>query len=306
MVFELKQHALPVLVLLIASYSAYSQVADDRRSREAIVRENLEQRMNNMRNLDSLARKTGRTAEADMKTRYFRPELTKELEEQLEVDPSAIDAYRGIFDQPNTGAVRLIAQKDCTGIKRERKLADCYQENSNIREFANAYSFREQKRTVFGRSDIALSRGFIIAGRHSVQTILADLGTSDIGRLTPESPEIAYLFGFVPRSDPAGMDAQYDELKNGLTVANYDNGRIGEKQTYSKAARILPDRVYAIRAIAYRSPDSSPGEKDADVIVVFKIVETDDEGGATIVWRELSRKEGLTMRPEDFADGSGR
>ena len=304
MLRSLKPHALLFLLLSMASSSLHSQVADDSRTSEAIVRENLEQRMNNMRNLDSLARQTGRATEADMKGRYFRPELTGELKEQLEVNPSAIAAYSDILGQPNTGAVRLVAQKDCTGIKRESKLANCYQENSNIREFANAYSFRERKRTIFGRSDIALSRGFIIAGRHSVQTILVDLGTLEIGLLTPESPEVSYLFGFAPLSDPAGMDAQYDELKNGLTVANFVDGSIAGRLTYSKAARIVPDRVYGIRAIAYRSPDSSPGEKDADVVVVFKIVETDDEGGATVVWREISRKEGLIMRPEEPADGS--
>lgn len=276
-------------------------------TQEDIMRDNLEQRMNNMRNLDALARKQ---AEADRasepKARYYRPELTKELRERMQIAESHLSANIGFLDGQASGIVRLIEQADCSGIKKPSKAAECYQENANIREYANAFSFRERQRAVFGKSDLALAKGHLVGGRHSVQTIIVPLGNADFGGLAESSPEISYLFSFRPAGDAEGMDAQFEDLRMGMTVTNFANGGAAGKFTYSKSAKLRPGEVYALRAIAYRSPVNTPSEKDSDVVVVLKVLETGKDGGATILWRELSRKPGMVMRDEEQAETDGK
>jgi len=69
--------------------------------------------------------------------------------------------------------------------------------------------------------------------------------------------------------------------------------------TYSKTAKIETGQVYAMRSIAYRSEAMSQTEKDADVVIVLKVVDTDDNGGATLLWKEISRKPGLVMEEDE-------
>lgn len=276
-------------------------------TREDIMRENLERRMNTMRNLDTLARKQ---AELDRgtapKTRYYRPELTKDLEKRIEIDESLRARYASTLSMAGTGIVRLVEQADCSGIKKASKAVDCYQGNANIREFANAYSFRERSRTHFGSSDIAAAKGYFVGGRRSVQTILVSLQGAELAEVSAETPELAYLFEFKPAEDAGGMDSQFEDLRAGMTVANFKDGRLSGKVTYSKAAAIQPGGTYALRAIGYRSAELAPGDKDADVIVVFRVIESDGRGGATILWREISRKPGMVMREDAAESANGK
>lgn len=288
--------------LLVAVCAASAQVVLGQRpsatpTRDDIVRENLERRMNTMRNLDALARwQTQAGRRQGIASRYYKPVLSPELEEQRKASDAVLRVYRELLSLPDTGVVKLVAQKDCGDLRKRKELIKCHQGNSNIREFANAFSFREKRRTVFGRSDLAVAAGYFVAGRRAVQTLLVDLGVRELGILTPDSKEISYLFDFVPGETSEQMDAQYLDLKKGLTVTNFEDGSAGERRNYSKAAEIVRDHVYALRTIAYRGEASEPSGKDADVVIIFRAVETDGNGGTTIVWREIARGEGMIMK----------
>ena len=274
-----------------------AQSAPTQPTREDIMRDNLEQRMNNMRNLDTLARKQAELEKAKPpKARYYAPELTKELERRLEIGGSLRERFAAFLAKPGTGLLRLIEQSDCSGIKKASKAADCYQENANIREFANAYSFRARERVHFGSSDLAIAKGHLVGGRRSVQTILVALKETELDAVGPDTSELAYLFEFRPAEDAPGMDAQFEDLRTGMTVANFSAGGLLNKLTYSKTASVEPGAVYALRAIGYRSGTVAAGDKDSDVVIVFKVVETDGSGAATILWRELDRKPGVVMK----------
>jgi len=263
------------------------------------VRENLEQRMNTMRNLDTLARREAEMANREnLRARIYRPVLSKSLQRRLEIPPELVSAHGELLASGEAGIVTLVAQAKCDKFKRISKLADCYQENANIREYANAFSFREMKRVIYGKSDIGVSGDFLVGGRHSVQTMIVALEQTTFADLSPDSEEISYLFNFRPFNTPEGMDQQYEDIRLGLSVANYSNGSIGSKLTYAKTAKIEKGKVYALRAIAYRSSQSSSTEKDHDVIVALKVLDIDDDGGATILWRVIERKPGQIMKEE--------
>lgn len=284
-----------VILALAAIVTAAGQGVPTTPTREDVVRDNLERRMNDMRNLDVLSRRTAAERREAVRAQYFRPELTKDLERRRTVDDSVLTRFAEFLKAPGTGAVTLIAQSDCRRYSKVSKLEDCYQENANIREYANAYSFRENKRAVFAQSDLGLSGEYLIAARHSVQTLLVFLGRKDVADIDLSSREISFLFDFRPSQDPALMDVQFNDLANGLTVAEFDGDRITGKQNYSKAAKLQEGAVYALRSIAYRPEGAEPLGKDADVVVVFKVVALTSSGEVTIVWKELSRSPGVVM-----------
>ncbi|QQS41298.1 MAG: hypothetical protein IPM63_18370 [Acidobacteriota bacterium] len=278
----------------------------DRPTQSDIVKDNLERRMNTMRNLDALARRQAEIERREeLKTRYFRPELSDELRERMEVAPDVLQAYGDLLSRPDTGAIRLVPQGDCTRIERLSKATECYQENANIREYANAFSFREKLHTLFGRSDIGITSKYFVGGRHSVQTMIVDLGQMELSAVDRDSAEISFLFSFVPEASSKGMDAQFDDLKNGMTVASFENGAVGRTRNYSKVAKIEPGHVYAFRSIAYRGETTEPLEKDADVVVVFKVVDREEDGDTTIVWKVLSRKPGMVMKMSEEPAANG-
>lgn len=284
------------IVTGLCTLVAGAQTPPSQPTQSDIIRENLERRMNTMRNLDTLARKQAEVDQREeLKTRYFRPELTDELRDKLEVDAKVKQAYGDLLSRPGAGALKLLPQKDCSRIERLSKATDCYQQNANIREFANAFSFRENRHTLFGKSDIGITGKYIVGGRHSVQTMIVDLGEIELDAVGADSAEIDFLLSFKPDGSAKGMDAQFDELKNGMTVASFENGVAGPTRNYSKVAKIDAGHVYAFRSIAYRGETTEPAPKDVDVVIVFKVVGQDGDGTTTIVWKELSRKPGMVM-----------
>ncbi|HUF02715.1 MAG TPA: hypothetical protein VMM38_00915 [Aridibacter sp.] len=293
-------------VIGLCTIGIAAQNPPDRPTQADIVRENLERQMNTMRNLDTLVRKQAEIEQREgLRTRYFPPKMTDELRERLAVSPEVLEAYGEFLNQPGTGALKLLPPSDCSKIERLSKATRCFQENANIREYANAFSFRENQHTLFGKSDIGITSDYLVGGRHSVQTMIVDLGKREIGAVTADSPEIGFLFSFRPDESVKGMDAQFDDLKNGMTVANFENGVVGPTRNYSKAAKIETGHVYAFRSIAYRGETTDPLAKDVDVVVVFKVVERDEDGGTTIVWRELLRSPGMVMKLSEEAAANG-
>lgn len=285
-------------ILLGAICPAFGQGIPSRPSTGEIVQDNLERRINDMRNLDVLSRRTAAKERQAVKERYYLPELTDDLVRRRTVPQSVLVNYSKVLKQSNSGAVRLLFPPDCSRVTRISRLTKCYQENANIRGFANAYSFRENKRAVFARSDIALSEKYLFAGRHSVQTLLVSLGNADLAAIGRDSPEVSFLFAFRPAEDPKGMDAQFAELVNGLTIAAFDGDTETGRRTYSKMALVERGCTYALRSIAYRPEGEDPLPKDADVVVVFKLVERSGSG-ATIVWKEIARGEGVQMKKDE-------
>lgn len=282
-------------LIIVLSGVAYSQGINSPPSRDDIIRDNLERRMNTMRNADTLARRNSASSREAVKARYFRPVLDKDLRRRIKIDPKTTERHKQFLASTGSGITRIVSPENCGSIRKLRKLAKCYQRNANVREFANAYSFRESRRTVFARSDIAVSGEYLVAGRHSVQTLLAYLGNIEINDVSEASKGIRYLLAFRPKILADEIDKQFAMLDNGVTVASYSDGEAGTSFTYSKRCRIRKNGTYAIRSIAYRPTGNEPLPKDQDVIVIFKVLGEAENGAVTILWKELVRSTGREM-----------
>jgi len=255
----------------------------------------LERRMSNIGLSGAAAsREAVQARRAKLFGRKYRAELTDRFKQRMAIDQSLSNKFEKDMAAGRTGLVKLISPLDCKKAETEGKLLKCLQENANILEFANGFSFRETKRSVFARSDVALGGEYFVTGRHSVQTIIVDLGDKPLDELTVDSQGISHLVSFKPSDQEKKVDEEFLLYKNGLTVASFATGK-EQKFNFGKVSKIVPNTTYALRTVAYRPPGVEPLPKDKDVLVVFRVVKVDEKGDTTILWREESRTEGLVM-----------
>jgi hypothetical protein len=82
---------------------------------------------------------------------------------------------------------------------------------------------------------------------------------------------------------------------------------------YKKTAPVVENATYALRVIAYKGNilrtyrgfvfDMLAGDKRIDLTLAFRVVRKDDDGGVTIIWRELARRESPRIK---FEKGKSR
>jgi hypothetical protein len=280
--------------LAAAVAQGFPPVSQDDRKQD-----DLERRMSNMGLSGKIAGQEA--AEARRETimkRSYPPKMDERFQERITIEQSLNDFYEKNLRNSGWGIVKLISPVDCSLVKTESRLGNCLQENANILEFANAFSFRESKRNVFARSDLALAGDFLVTGRHSVQTIIVSLGDTPIESLTIDSPGITHLASFRPSTQEKDIDGEFQLYKNGLTVASFETGS-EIKHSFGKVSKVIENTTYAVRSVAYRPVNAEPLGKDKDIITVFRIVKKYEDGAITILWRELARNDGLVMVNND-------
>lgn len=292
-----------LVVLLVLNFSIFSQnppnrTNTDRRSRADVVRDNLEQRMVNMRNNRIRSNRRGVNSRK-RRSAIIRPKLSDELKQQLKIDDNTKELYSSILNQENTGVFKLFPFKNCSVEKKKKKRFRCWQENANIRGFANGFSFRQNEHSILAKSDISIKKDVLVTGKHSVQTIITDLGDVSLDDLSKDSAGVSYLASFKPSVESKEMDKEYNMFLSGLVAGTYANGGIVNPHSFSKASKIIINHTYAIRSIAYRPENSVALEKDKDVIIVFRVIDNDAAGGVVILWKQLEVKEGLVMKYAD-------
>jgi hypothetical protein len=88
------------------------------------------------------------------------------------------------------------------------------------------------------------------------------------------------------------VQRQFLELARGLQNGQY---------TYRKAFPAVENTTFALRVVAYRGNlyrtfrgyryNLLSGDKRMDLTVAFRIIGKDADGGITLLWKELDRKE---------------
>ncbi len=282
------------VILFFAAALAFTQPPPTAGSESR--QDQIERRMSNLGILDKIVRdEAARDKERNAKSRLHRPILTKDLIREMEVNETLLNGFQLLLSAEGTGVVKLLNFQDC-GKKRDSSgRAKCLQDNVNIREFANSFSFRESKRSVFARSDLSIFGGYLVTGRHSVQTLIVDLGDIPLEQIGLDTDGIGYLIDFVPGESEDTIDSEYDFISNGVTVVSYKDWGKNRRFNYGKLARLADETAYAVRAISYRPEGSEALPKDQDVIVAFRVVDVDKNSAATIVWKELRRTTGKVM-----------
>jgi hypothetical protein len=219
----------------------------------------------------------------------LRTKPNREQRKRLEPHAQDVSRYAEFLRRPRTGIVRLMPDLGCTeNVYIIKADDDCL----NYIPESSYYSFREKEHTVEMLADVRFRNGFLVSDGFLAQGILVHLGEVDLEQLAPTSEGVDFLSNYAPH--PIGLDAQkqYVELMRGVKVGKY---------LYKKAHPALENATYALRVVAYKGNvyssfrgwrfDVLGGDNRMDLTLAFRVVRRDADGGITLLWREIERRE---------------
>ncbi|MFT3742655.1 MAG: hypothetical protein QM785_00030 [Pyrinomonadaceae bacterium] len=262
----------------------------------ARVEADIENRMAQMRQLEN---RMVALSKLDAMTLRKTPALDKGTRDRImamrRVASEDIAKNAAFLADERSGIFKLFSDHDCvseTLIRIDGICTDFVPESSS-------FSFRTGNYTDVYYHDIGYNNDEFYNNSFFSQGIFVSLGDVPIENVDLEHAAIKTLADQKPAVDAAEAKAASVRYKTGF-----------EQNGFSVAQHVkpVPDTTYAVRTIAYRLDNSLPPvtdqstmnelrfhslgfDKRADQIVVFRVVRRAQSGTATIVWKELSRKD---------------
>lgn len=220
----------------------------------------------------------------------YRKSTRDELE-LLAPDKEAFNRYAAFLRQPNTGLVKLAADKGCAN---DTKVVVGSTECApyTMPGAGNSYSFRVRDYRIPRISDLTFtSRSFEARGILQ-QGIFVNVGDVSLDNVTLETRGLRYLVDFAPEADRNKALENERKFTKGVT----DNGFV-----YRRNIDALENTTYVLRSIAYRGKyvrsvlgmdyDEMGFDKRKDVIIAFRIVQRHVDGSVTILWKRLAERD---------------
>ncbi len=229
-------------------------------------------------------------------------ELMKKAKKYIVPSLEIQNNYSNFLKLPNTGIVKLLSQKSCStisGSDNKEKFSEYLKRCAPdfIRGHGKYFSFRQNDYVDENLADIGFVDNWFFSLGTMNQGILVALGDTEIQGLSLNSKGIDFLAGFAPSLN---MDDAAKEFKQFEEVLK-DKGL-----SYGKVVSIEKDQTYALRVIAYNNyfvieeKEKKPApmklfplgkDKREDIIVAFRVVEKNEDGSLTLLWKELQRKQ---------------
>lgn len=233
------------------------------------------------------------------KTRTFFPirrKATKEQRKQLQPRVEDGHAFARFLEQPGAGIFRLLPDLECEAnslvIKATETCLNAIPESS-------FYSFREREHSPEVLADIRLKDNHLVSDGILSQGILTSLGDVALENITLRSEGLKFLNEYAPHTLNKEAQKQFLQMVKGVKSGEYE---------YRKFVPVKENTTYALRVIAYKGNiirsfkgyrfDLLAGDRRVDLTLAFRIVRQDKDGGVTIVWKELARKESPKLRFE--------
>ncbi|HEY8559282.1 MAG TPA: hypothetical protein VIL74_02680 [Pyrinomonadaceae bacterium] len=220
---------------------------------------------------------------------FVRTKRTREQKKRLQ--PNAADSaeYAAFLARPRTGIFRLMPDIGCAEnvniIRADAACLDYIPESS-------AYSFREKEHTIEPLSDLRLRNGYLISDGILAQGILVALGEIELDEIAATGAGLDFLLNYAPPAQGAEAQKQYLQTLRGVKIGGYE---------YKKALPIVENMTYALRVVAYKGSvyrsfrgyrfDVLFGDKRIDLTVAFRVVRREPDGSATLLWKEIERRE---------------
>jgi hypothetical protein len=177
--------------------------------------------------------------------------------------PPAEDAARfaDFLARPDTGLVRVLPRdlKNFNG-----KLS--------IRGGGAYYSFVNLVHEYGWGTDIGLEQGRFAVGFAGYNFgALFDLGDMPLDEVTTDTAPVKFLASFRPPQADADARKIYYQLQDG-----YQDGWF----VYRQRVPAVAEHTYVLRSVDYRR---------SDVLVAFRVVRKDEDGGVVLLWKMLKR-----------------
>lgn len=227
----------------------------------------------------------------------FSKEVMEKIKTAITPRQEDLVAYQEFLRQPKTGLFRLLPNFDCNQTRVIRVGGEC----ENALPIGEFYSFRRKTYTDTRSFDITFKDDSLVSRSQLAQTLLVKLGDVRLEDVTLASDGVKFLDEFVPQTENKAVKAQYAEISKGIDRNGY---------RYAEGEKAFLNKTYALRVVAYRLGEKALrrlgnffaiagsrlgliGKYDRrdDLIVAFRIVRQDADGGLSILWKELRRSE---------------
>jgi hypothetical protein len=155
----------------------------------------------------------------------------------------------------------------------------------------SSFSFRTESYRIARLSDVTFTDKSFQAGGVVLHGIFVKLGDVPIEEVDLQTRGLKYLVDFQPEPDYEKGKALDAELTKGVASDGFLYRRglfITENTTFALRSIAYDGKYYrAVETVTYNEFDY---DKRRDVIVVFRIVEKDEAGNVTILWKKLQEK----------------
>ncbi|MEZ5344338.1 MAG: hypothetical protein R2681_02175 [Pyrinomonadaceae bacterium] len=230
---------------------------------------------------------------------FPKPEMTGRDRELIEIDKADANKFSQFLKQRNTGFMRLHDRAGCLSVTVNVNEPCPW----NVYSKATAFSFRKENYVPGLVSDIALFDAKFITIGVMQQTVVTDLGLTEIDNLSLRSAEVRDLLNITPEFSKARTDSVSDVTEM-------------ERISRDQGIFAIEGHAYLMRAIAFKGKlrlkelgnqgsdefslsaarqienfDVIRADKRRDIIVVFKVIRSHRDGSISIIWKELQSKE---------------
>jgi len=199
------------------------------------------------------------------------------LEKQL-LAPSLEDEQRfaEFLRLPDTGVIKMFPP----GRRRVVSLADLASgRRPGFGSYASLYSFSKEKHghglngyvdPRLGWSELRLINGRFITGVTGESLgVLVALGDVPLETVTPETYGVTGLANIIPPADYLEAATLSRRNRAGFALETF---------RYGSSLPVAPNVTYVLR---------STSNKRADILVGFRVIRVNDNGGVTLIWRKL-------------------
>lgn len=231
----------------------------------------------------------------DPKRGIYRTPDKKETK-LLAVDAGLLAEHALFLKQANTGIVKLNADSECvSSVEVLNATEKCL--GVNFPGAGIAFSFRTESYRLPRLADLIFLNGFFRADAVLQQVVMVELGDVPLGEVTLQTAGMKYLVELKPPPDGEQFMAFDRQLAAGIDLDGF---------SYRKGFRTRADSTYALRSIAYKGNylrsidgvtyDELDYDKRRDVLVTFRVVDTDSDGNVTVLWKRLRETNAPTLK----------
>ena len=207
--------------------------------------------------------------------------------------------YAEFLRQPETGLTKLIDDRGCSAnTKVVVATDDCLK--YTMPGAGSSFSFRTENYRIPRLADITFTARSFQASGVFLHGIFVNLGDVPLDEVTLRTKGLKYLSDFQPEPDYEKGKALDSELTKGVT----HDGIL-----YRRGLFMAENTTFALRSIAYRGKyfravgkvtyNEFDYDKRRDVIVVFRVVDKDEAGNVTILWKTLQSKDSPEVKRRD-------
>jgi hypothetical protein len=249
---------------------------------------------NRIQNANQVATRTSNPSQIQV---FLHPKLkplyrnpTKEELETLSPNSEEVNKYADFLRQPSTGLIKLAADLGCAkNTKVVVATADCLK--YTMPGAGTSFSFRTKNYRIRRLADLTFTDNSFQSTGVLLHGIFVKIGDVPLEKVNLQTKGLDYLINFQPETDYEKARTIDRQLSEGIFSDGFQ---------YRRGLYAVENTTYVLRSIAYNGKyfravegiayDEFAFDKRRDVIVAFRIVRKDSDGGVTILWKELLRQ----------------